>query len=288
MTTAATEPRSATTTPILETPPKPDPRPALRPGPRLRRLRATLVCLIVLPPALFAGWRYLSGNFGTIIPGEFYRSAQLSPRDLAAALRDFRVKTVVNLRGHNPDAPWYHAEVAETLAAGATQIDIALSSSEWMSREQALALLEVLETCERPVLIHCWRGAERTGMTAAFVQLLQPDSTVERAAAEFGLKYLFLPLGDGKTTIRHFEQYVRWLRDAGREHSPDTFREWVARHYVPGVPGRWQWPHDPYPLTVVTRPGTAARRNDSDPDGTPRANTNTNTNPASPNGTPAP
>ncbi len=111
----------------------------------------------------FLGWNLATGNFATIEPGRVYRSGQLRSIDLARAVRRHGIKTVLNLRGSHPESAWYRAERNATLDAGATQIDIALSSCEWMSRDQARMLLRVLETCEYPLLIHCWRGAERTG-----------------------------------------------------------------------------------------------------------------------------
>ena len=37
--------------------------------------------------------------------------------------------------------------------------------------------------------------------------------------------------------------------------TPANFRRWVKHGFKPGVPNREQWPYDPYPLVVITRPG---------------------------------
>src|SRR5207245_2536743 len=112
--------------------------------------------------------------FGAVQPGRFFRSAQLSGPALAGKLREHRVRTVLNLRGSHPELAWYRDERAATLEAGATQVDIPLSSCEWMSRAQARAVLEVLETAERPLLVHCFHGSERTALVSAFAVLLEP------------------------------------------------------------------------------------------------------------------
>ena len=80
------------------------------------------------------GWVHLTGNFATVVDGQFYRSAQMRASSVAGAVHEHRIRTVLNLRGHHPDSAWYRAERDATLGQGAVQVDIALSSCEWMSR----------------------------------------------------------------------------------------------------------------------------------------------------------
>jgi protein tyrosine phosphatase (PTP) superfamily phosphohydrolase (DUF442 family) len=199
-------------------------------------------------------WTLLAwSNFGVVVPGELYRSAQLSGNGLAGKVRDHRIRTVLNLRGSHPESPWYCDERAATLEAGATQVDIPVSSCEWLSRAQARALLEVLETAERPILIHCFHGSERTGMASAFAVLLRAGSTLADAEAQFTPLHLYFGLGDGVVTHQHLKLYEKWLVDRSLPHSPDHFRRWLGSEYRPGEPNREQWDHDPYPLVVVTK-----------------------------------
>jgi len=58
----------------------------------------------------------------------------------------------------------------------------------------------------------------------------------------------------------HLDQYEAWLRDRRLEHTPAHFRRWIADGFWPGRPSREQWPYDPYPLIVITRPGPGAVR----------------------------
>ncbi len=186
----------------------------------------------------------------------------MTPGALARALDAHEIRTVLNLRGSHPESPWYRAERAATLAAGATQVDIALSSCEWMSRGQARALLEVLETAERPLLVHCFHGSERTGMVSAFAELLRPGSTLVDAEGQFTLRHLYAGLGDGVVTHHHLEAYRAWLQAQAAPHTPDRFRRWLAAEYTPGHPCREEWDYDPYPLVVTTRgaAGPSGRR----------------------------
>jgi protein tyrosine phosphatase (PTP) superfamily phosphohydrolase (DUF442 family) len=226
---------------------------------RIRRV-ARPVAAALLAALGIIGWRWGTGNFGAVAPGRIYRSAQLSPGGLARTLRVHRIRTVLNLRGSNPDQPWYRAERAATLAAGATQVDVPMSSDQWLSRDQARTLLQVLDGSDYPLLIHCEWGAERTGLVSAIAALLRPGSTPADARAQFSPYYLFLPIRDGRVMAGHLDGYEAWLREHRATHTPDQFRRWLVEVYRPGFPSRETWPYNPYPLVVVTRPTEANRQ----------------------------
>jgi hypothetical protein len=208
----------------------------------------------LLAAAGFLAWNLATGNFATVRPGRVYRSGQLRSADLASKVRSYRIKTVLNLRGSHPKEAWYRAERSAVLGGGATQIDVALSSCEWMSREQARMLVRIIDTCEYPLLIHCWRGSERTGLVSAMTELLRSGSTLDDGRGQFALRYLFVRAGDGAIMEVHLDRYTDWLRTRGWTHTPERFREWTAAGYRPGRPCREQWPYDPFPLVVVSRP----------------------------------
>jgi protein tyrosine phosphatase (PTP) superfamily phosphohydrolase (DUF442 family) len=188
-----------------------------------------------------------------VAPG-VYRSGQMGPGQLGRTIKDRGIKTVLNLRGSHPEQEWYAQERDTTLASGAIQVDVAMSSCEWMSRSQLRSLVDVLETCERPVLIHCQHGSERTGWVSAVSELLRPGSDLEHARRQLSLRYLYIRAGDAKVMALHLEQYEHWLNWMGWRHTPDRFRAWVAEGFQPGSPSRELWPYDPYPLVVVTEP----------------------------------
>ncbi|MFO0890274.1 MAG: tyrosine-protein phosphatase [Isosphaeraceae bacterium] len=178
---------------------------------------------------------------------------------LATILRDRTIRTVLNLRGPNPAADWYRRERAAALDSGVTQVDIPLSSCVWMSRLQLRTLLDVLDHAEYPMLVHCHWGSERTGLTAAVAELLRPGGTLADARGQLALRFLYVRLGDGRIMAEFLDQYETWLASRGLEHSPDVFRGWARGGYVPGRPNREEWPYDPTPLVVITRPGAAGQ-----------------------------
>jgi protein tyrosine phosphatase (PTP) superfamily phosphohydrolase (DUF442 family) len=215
-------------------------------------LRSCLALLLTVVG--FLAWNLATGNFATVQTGRVYRSGQMRSADLAAKIRRHAIKTVLNLRGSHPEEAWYRAERSATLSCGATQVDMALSSCEWISRDQARMLVRIISTCEYPLLIHCWRGSERTGLVSAMTELLRSGGSLEDARAQFALRYLFVRAGDGAVMRDHLARYEEWLRKRGQAHTPEQFRHWVATGYLPGRPCREEWPYDPFPLVVISRP----------------------------------
>jgi hypothetical protein len=218
-----------------------------------------LAAAFIMPPLLFVAWDQATHNFAEVQPGRIYRSGQMPASALAQTLREHPVKTVLNLRGPNPSETWYLDELATAREAGATHVDIAMSSCVWMSRVQLRALIQTFDTVEYPLLIHCAWGSERTGLVSAFAELLRPGSTLNDARAQFSIRYLFVPVDDGKVMAAHLDQYETWLKKMGLEHTPASFRRWVDNGFQPRPPSREDWPYDPYPLVVVIQPGSKNR-----------------------------
>jgi hypothetical protein len=227
---------------------------------RIAGLIIRLTAVLAIPGLAYVAWDQATFNFGAVQPGRIYRSGQMPATALTEALHAHRIKTVLNLRGSNTADAWYRDEVAATNAAGATQVDIAMSSCLWMSRAQLQALIRVFDRAAYPMLIHCAWGSERTGLVAAFAELLRPGSRLEDARAQFSIRYLFVRVNDGRVMAEHLDQYERWLRERGMMHEPANFRRWVEEGFQPGAPGREQWPYDPYFLVVITRPGSKPER----------------------------
>lgn len=224
---------------------------------KLRWSIRILVALIAIPCA-FVATRWTTGNYGTVIPRRIFRSAQPTAQLLKTAIKRDGIKTVLNLRGANPDQSWYAQERSATLEADATQIDFPMSSDQWLSHDQIRTLLDILDTCEYPILIHCEWGAERTGLISAICTLLKEGATLDEGKREFSIYYMFLPIKDGLVMRGHLDRYERWLKDQGENHSPTRLREWLTRSYEPGSPSREHWPCNPYPLKIVTKPRSEA------------------------------
>lgn len=137
----------------------------------------------------YLGFLQLTGNFHEVVPGQFYRSAQLSKEGFDHYIETYHIRTVINLRGGKPGAPWYEDELAATNAHGVTHIDFAMSATKELTPEQSFELVSLLRSAEGPILVHCKSGADRTGL--ASVMYLQQVANVDEETAEWQLTPLF-------------------------------------------------------------------------------------------------
>src|SRR5262249_45847672 len=147
--------------------------------------------------------------------------------------RERGIRTVVNLRGCCPPLDWYLDECRVTHALNIAQEDIGLSAMRLPSTSEIRRLVEVLDHCEYPVLFHCYRGADRTGLASAVVLLLQDGVTLDDALGQLGILYGHVRIGKTGQIDRFFDLYADWLADQRLEHSPAVFRRWVDGGYCP-------------------------------------------------------
>ena len=88
-------------------------------------------------------------------------------------------------------------------------------------------LLEVLDRSEYPILLHCRRGADRTGVASAVLLLLQTASTVQEARHQLGIRFGHIALGRPAYLDGFLRLYEEFLEQQGWAHSPTHFRHWM-------------------------------------------------------------
>lgn len=152
----------------------------------LRLVFAAFVCL-ALPGGYLASLQ-LRGNFHTVVEGVAYRSAQPSADDLARWVADHGIRSVINLRGRHDGAAWYDAEIAASRALGIVHRDFGMSAGRQLDRDHAAALVALMRSVPKPVLIHCLSGADRTGLASA---LLLADLDHDEKAAERQISFRY-------------------------------------------------------------------------------------------------
>ena len=143
----------------------------LLPARKSLRAFATICLLAGATLGGYAASLQATGNFHTVIEGELYRSAQPSPAQLAAYVRDHGIRTVINLRGENARASWYEAELRTAHALGVRHIDYRMSASKELTTSRADELVAIMAAAEKPILIHCQAGSDRTGLASALYSL---------------------------------------------------------------------------------------------------------------------
>ncbi len=161
---------------------------------RLKFFIADLSLLLILTASYFL-YMEEQGNFHPITPGEAYRSAQLDRDELEYYIKEYNIKSILNLRGKNPDASWYIEELTVSSEQNVKHYDIALSESQEPTREDAQKLIEIFRSAPRPLLIHCKAGADRSGLVAAMWKVIVDKEPKSEAEKQLSILYGHLPLG---------------------------------------------------------------------------------------------
>lgn len=155
----------------------------------------------------------LSGNFHPVIEGEAYRSAQPSAADLERYVQAYGIKTVINLRGENDGAQWYEDELSTSQRLGVNHVDFRMSAKRELSQDEAAKLIQVLEGAQRPILIHCRAGSDRSGLASALYVAAVKHGKEEDAEGHISLRYghISLPVSETYAMDRTFEALEPWL-----------------------------------------------------------------------------
>lgn len=125
-------------------------------------------------------------HFRTVVAGRFYRAGQPSAADVRTAVRDYGVKTIVNLRleAEQQNGDWYSEEVRATAEAGAVHVDVPLACSTPPSPGQVEQLLTIFEDPARqPVLIHCQFGSVRSAAVEGLYRIEMMGESNDQALA---------------------------------------------------------------------------------------------------------
>ncbi|MBC2884113.1 tyrosine-protein phosphatase [Ochrobactrum sp. CM-21-5] len=129
------------------------------------------------------------GNVHTVIDGQAYRSNQPDPARIAAMQKLYGIKTIINLRGPEPGEKWYDAETAASKQFGIRHEDFKMSSSRQLNPQEARQLIALMQNAEKPVLIHCKSGADRTGLAAALYIAAVAKGSERQAERQMSIAY---------------------------------------------------------------------------------------------------
>ena len=152
------------------------------------RAWATLVGVIA-----FAGYAlaasHLNDNFHAIVGGEAYRSAQPTADEIRAYRDQYHIATIINLRGESSGHPWYDAEVKAAKDLGIRHIDFGMSAHMKLTQDQALALIALMKSAPKPMLIHCQAGSDRSGLAAALYLAALTKAGEEKSEAQLSIRF---------------------------------------------------------------------------------------------------
>jgi protein-tyrosine phosphatase len=182
---------SHTTTP--DTPRVTDVLPTTAPSrpccPRLRMGRWLMLVALIGLAAFFGTQWYWNhqANWGTVVPGQIFRSATVSRHLIRRKLADNRIGVIVFLSRDTGDDVDLSAERNAAREMGVKFLNFPMNGDGVASPEQYTAALAAVCQAKaegKPVLIHCHSGAQRTGGVVAMYRLLVEGQPPSQAYAE--------------------------------------------------------------------------------------------------------
>jgi len=176
----------------------------------LRRRKFVIVTPVLLALLIASYFLYIEeqGNFYPITPGEAYRSAQMDRDELEYYIKSYNIRSILNLRGSNPNAQWYIEEMKVSEELNVRHYDISLSATREPGDEDVQRLIEVFKSAPRPILIHCKAGADRSGLAAAMWKVIinkEPKSVAKR---QLSILYGHIPVAGTAAMDRFFDKWT--------------------------------------------------------------------------------
>ena len=181
---------------------------------------------LLLPFVLFiAGFYYLADvfiedeNFRVMEPEQVYRAAQISQDNWPKIYHKVAFKSVLNLRGANPDQEWYKDEMAFAATHGIQHVDMALSARKEPDMPTMEHLVETMRQAPKPLLIHCKQGADRSGLASALYAYAVLGRPAQKAADQLSIRYGHFPWLTSETGAmdKAFTAYVQAHPQPGRQ-----------------------------------------------------------------------
>lgn len=178
--------------------------------------------------------RFPLSNLGEISPGVAYRSAK-PDRELLEFLVDrCQLGHVINLQ-RGPNA--LEEEILHSI--GGTVTYLRMSSRRPPEPRQILEMIRVTQKAleeGRSILIHCWGGADRTGMMAAIWRMLYQGMR-DRTQLEqetFLHRHLSLHLPNVYQTIARFrpELFMPFIEDVSLMDDPEKVTELESQYFL--------------------------------------------------------
>jgi protein tyrosine/serine phosphatase len=174
----------------------------------IKPLKYILFLLLFIVVAAFIIINIL-GNHYTVAT-DVYRSGQLNKYNLEYYIKKDKLKTIINLRGKF-DGDDYRNEVKLSKKYNIKLIDYSMWNSEFLDFDKISEIVEILKNAKKPLLIHCYGGADRTSLVSALYLFSVEKKSQNIARKEFSILYGHTPYFRKKVIAmdNSFDNYIK-------------------------------------------------------------------------------
>ena len=183
--------------------------PQVAPGNRRQRIAlAVVVVLTATTIAAIVGRHHIwPKRFVEVEPGQLYRSGYIEPGPLRRVLAEHGIQTILCLAKYGPDTPEGQKERA---VAAELNVDVRLIPMPGNGVAEFAALHEaadlIADPAQRPLLVHCAAGVQRTNAAYVAYRLKHCGWSYEDAIAEAEANWL--DRDDNPELFEHLKQYA--------------------------------------------------------------------------------
>lgn len=197
-----------------------------------KRIDHAIAAAAVVAGLLLYNQHYIQSNFREVIDDTVYRSAQPSEKQLRNWIDKYHFKTIVNFR--SPEAEMGPEEIAITDELGVELHFIKISAYSPFELDKLVEFIDILETCETPILLHCRQGMDRSGTASAIAAWCIGDQPYSKAKW-----HSFVPPGPWKRKAKKDYKHISDTFDLyetyceGRHLDPadfENFKQWAIEN----------------------------------------------------------
>ncbi len=153
----------------------------------MKRILKYTIFVFVLLVLLVIVDIHVLGNFYKI-DDRVYRSGELNKYNLTYYIKKYKFKTIINLNGTS-SRDIYKDEISIAKDFNITHINHKLSNKKFLDFNQTIELVQLMKKAEKPLLIHCIGGADRTSLASALYHYAILGKTKEQSQKQFSLLY---------------------------------------------------------------------------------------------------
>lgn len=135
------------------------------------------------------------------------------------------IKTILNLRGVVRQ-PHYLFEVESCERLGLELVTVHMSARAAPAKDRLLSVLRAFEEIERPFLMHCKSGADRTGLVAALYLMVHDGQSVAKARKQLSFRYLHIRRTSTGILDHFLDVYA-----ARNAQEPIAIEDWIRTEY---------------------------------------------------------
>ena len=171
------------------------------------------------------------------VDSQIFRSAQMYGNHISFLLEFYRIASVINLRGANQESIWYHSEIETCRDLGVIHLDIPLHSRRLPKQSTLLQLVSAFESANRPILLKCSGGADRTALASALYILHHHGPSAYKMAMKqlAFFPYLHFPMRHQRW-IKYFPKFFKTYNEGVLDYdwvnfryTTDLFAEWLQK-----------------------------------------------------------